>query len=347
MLFIQRPCESRDELFDREEELELALKCVRNNIWIAILGLRMSGKTSLAKVVANELKKEGCEYLYVNLVGVGGVRACAERILSSIPKSLVERVESLRGFLEAFNIRIGGEVRLRNRISSVRVLERLFLELSRKKKLIVVLDEVQDIMGGIKHFLALLYRLRTSTKDLNFIFTGSAIGLMKALLNPEPTSPLYGRTPIKIELRTWDEETALAFLERGLTECRVDYTDKELRGVTSILGTLIGWLSFYGLRRCMGMSHERSLKEAIEEAVKIAESEINNVLRFREGWARKALRMMVYGAKWSEMLRETSASTKALRDFLQTLKNLYLIVEEEGFYRISDPIYRRALLKMT
>jgi len=29
MLFIQRPCESREELFDREEGLELALKCIR------------------------------------------------------------------------------------------------------------------------------------------------------------------------------------------------------------------------------------------------------------------------------------------------------------------------------
>jgi len=46
-------------LFDRDEELELALKCVRSGVWIAILGLRMSGKTSLAKVVANELRREG------------------------------------------------------------------------------------------------------------------------------------------------------------------------------------------------------------------------------------------------------------------------------------------------
>ena len=347
MLFIQRPCESREELFDRKEELELALKCIRSGAWIAILGLRMSGKTSLAKVVANELRKEGFESLYVNLIGVGGVKACAERILSSIPKSFLERFESLKVFLEFLNIRVGGEVMLSRTISSTRVLEQLFLELSKRKKLIVILDEVQEIKGGIKQFLELLYRLRTTTKNLAFIFTGSAIGLMKTLLNPTPTNPLYGRSPIKIELRAWNEETALKYLEKGLSECKVSYTDRELREVISTLGTLPGWLSFYGLRRCVSLSHERGLREAEKEAIRIAESEVNNLLKTRENWAKKALRMMVYGARWSEILRETSISTRTLRDFLRTLKNLYLIAEEEGVYRISDPIYRKAILRLT
>ncbi len=346
MLFTQRPCETREELFDRDEEIELALRAVRRGAWIAILGIRMSGKTSLAKVVANELRREGFESLYVNLVGVGGIRACAERVLSSLPRSFLNRFESLKAFLEFFNIRVGGEVRLSRSISSARVLEQLFLELSRKKKLVVILDEVQDIRGGVRQFLELLYRLRTATKNLVFIFTGSAIGLMKTLLNPAPTSPLYGRSPIKIELKAWDEETALEFLREGLSECGIAHSDKELREVVSKLGTLPGWLSFYGLRRCIGLPHEKSLEEAETEAVKIAEDEIHNILESRGEWAKKALRMMAYGARWSEILAETGVSTRTLRDFLQTLRNLYLIAEDGGVYRISDPVYRRAALKI-
>ena len=306
----------------------------------------MSGKTSLAKVVANELRKEGFESLYVNLIGVGGVRACAERILSSIPKSFLEHFESLKVFLEFLNIRVGGEVKLSRTTSSTRVLEQLFLELSRKKKLIVVLDEVQEVKGGIKQFLALLYRLRTTTKNLTFVFTGSAIGLMKTLLNPTPTNSLYGRSPIKIELRAWNDETALKYLEKGLSECRVSYKDEGLREAIFTLGTLPGWLSFYGLRRCVGLSHERSLREAERESIKIAESEVSSILKARGDWAKRALRMMAYSARWSEILKETSISTRTLRDFLQALKNLYLITEEEGIYRISDPIYRKAILRL-
>ncbi|MGC8975674.1 MAG: AAA family ATPase, partial [Thermoprotei archaeon] len=331
----------------RDEELELALKCVRGGAWVAILGLRMSGKTSLAKVIASELKKESFESLYVNLIGVGGLRACAERILSSLPRPFVEHLESLKIFLEFFNVKVGGEVKLSHTISSARILERVFLELSRKKKLIVVLDEVQEINGGIKQFLALLYRLRTTAKNLTFVFTGSAIGLMKTLLYPAPTNPLYGRSPIKIELKAWEEETALEYLKQGLNECGVGYLTRELREVVFNLGTLPGWLSFYGLRRCVGLSHERSLREAEEEAIKIAENEIRNVLRNRGDWAKKALKMLAYGARWGEMLKETSVSAKTLSDLLQTTKSLYLVVEENDVYKINDPVYRKAVLRIT
>ena len=89
-------CESREELFDRDEELEITLKCIRNGVWVAILGPRMSGKTSLAKVSANILREEGYESIYVNLIGVKGVRECAERILGSIPRSFIERIGELK-----------------------------------------------------------------------------------------------------------------------------------------------------------------------------------------------------------------------------------------------------------
>lgn len=343
--FNQYPCESREELFDREEELELGIKCARNGVWIAILGLRMSGKTSLAKVIANELKREGFTPIYVNLVGVRGVRDSAERILESIPKGFLEKLEGFKGFLEALGVKMGAEVKFKPSTSATKTLEKLFLDLSKKRKLVVVLDEVQEIKGGVNHFLALLYRLRTSTRNLEFIFTGSAIGLMRTLLNPTPRSPLYGRTPIKIELKHWDEETARTYLETGLTECGAKYTNKEINQAINTLGTLTGWLSFYGLRRCIGLPHRKSLEEAKTEAMKIALEEIRNILKSREDWAKKSLRMMCYGARWSELLSETGASREALRTLLQTLKNLYLIDKEDSIYRIADPLYKATILK--
>ncbi len=344
-VFRQHPCESREELFDRDEELEIGLRCIRSGAWMAILGPRMSGKTSLAKVLANEARKEGYTPIYVNLTGVKGVRDAAERILSSIPRSLFDKLGELRGFLEALGVRMGVEMRLKSTASSTRILERLFLGLSRGRKLVVVLDEVQEIKGGVHHFLALLYRLVTSTRNIVFIFTGSAIGLMKTLLSPAPRSPLYGRTPIKVELKPWSRETAISYLTEGLHNCNAGFREAELEEAVTRLGTLPGWLSFYGLRRCIGQGHEESLKEAEEEAIRIALEEINNILRNRETWARRALRMMCYGARWSELLSETGASKEALSKFLRTLRNLYLVVEEDKVYRIADPIYRAAIIK--
>jgi len=83
-LFRQGPCEKRDELFDREEELGRTIEALRNNVWVAILGMRMSGKTSLAKVSANILSKEGFSYIYVDLRGTSSVSGMSRRIINSI-----------------------------------------------------------------------------------------------------------------------------------------------------------------------------------------------------------------------------------------------------------------------
>jgi AAA+ ATPase superfamily predicted ATPase len=348
-MFFQGPCESREELFDRDLELETVLKSIMNNTWVTILGLRMSGKTSLAKVAANIMKKEGYDYIYVNLIGVKGVRDASERILSSIPHGFFDQLREIKDYLESFGIKftnVNFEIKLKHGTSFTKILEKLFIELSKRKKLIIILDEAQEIKGGINHFLTMLYRLRTSTRGLVFIFTGSEIGLMKTLLNPSQKNPLYGRTPLKIELLPWNIQQSISYLENGFNKCQIKYTNKEIEEAISVLGTLPGWLSFYGLRRCLGITHEKALEEAIEQGINIAKNELKNILKSRELWAKKVLRMLAYGSRWAEILRETNASTKALNDYLKTLKNLYLITEENGLYRITDPIYRQAAIKI-
>jgi predicted AAA+ superfamily ATPase len=69
--------------------------------------------------------------------------------------------------------------------SKTRTMEEILTELSKRRRLIVILDEVQEIKGGINHFLSMLARLRNSTRNLSFLFTGSSIGLMDTLLHPE------------------------------------------------------------------------------------------------------------------------------------------------------------------
>ncbi len=330
-MFRQDPCRSRRELFDREEELNQLVKALKSNVWVAILGPRMAGKTSLAYVGANLL--EDFSVVYVDLRGTYTMKKAAERILNSLPQSklesLLERIKGIR--IGKFGIELKDS-------SAVDVMERLFSELHNG---IVILDEVQDVIYGVNHFLNLLARIRNSKRDINFVFTGSSIGLMRSLLEPSPKSPLYGRTPIKIELKPWDFKTAYAFLEKGLRECNVDYTGSEISETINELGTLPGWLNFYGLRRCLGKSHEKALEESTTEGVKVAKMELENLLKNRPAWARLVLRSLAFGARWHEML-ELGASKAGLLKFLKTLQNLYLISKEGEVYRISDPIYRRA-----
>ena len=344
-MFLQRPCESIDELFDRERELELSVKALRSGAWISVLGPRMSGKTSLAKVAARIMEGYGYDYVYVNLVDAQSVREAVKRILSSLPKRLIDKLHELSTILSAVGVKIGSsyiELKPRRGVSYCDILEKLFLELSKRSSIVIVLDEVQDVKLGVNHLLAALYRIRTSTNTVLFVFTGSAIGIMKTLLSPSSRNPMYGRSPIRIELEPWSRTTAREFLERGLKACRASYKDKELEEAIDILGTLPGWLSFYGLRRCIGIAHSIALQEALENSVNIARQELLKAIERRGTWARKALRYLAIGATWSELLNELQISTQTLRDFLDVLQRLYLVTRGGNIYRIADPVYREA-----
>ena len=56
-LFNLNPKESPKELFGREKELKELIDLIKAKRWVAVLGPRMVGKTSLLKVASTELKK--------------------------------------------------------------------------------------------------------------------------------------------------------------------------------------------------------------------------------------------------------------------------------------------------
>ncbi|MGB9895502.1 MAG: hypothetical protein ACPLN2_06315 [Thermoproteota archaeon] len=59
MLFDLHPKESPDELYSRSEEIEETIRLVRSNNWVAVLGPRMIGKSSLLKACRKPLENEG------------------------------------------------------------------------------------------------------------------------------------------------------------------------------------------------------------------------------------------------------------------------------------------------
>lgn len=69
-LFSLHPKEITEDLFGREQEIKELLNLVREKRWVAILGSRMVGKTSLIKAANRELKRMGIKAVYINLWGV-------------------------------------------------------------------------------------------------------------------------------------------------------------------------------------------------------------------------------------------------------------------------------------
>ena len=55
MLFDLNPKESPRELFGREKELDELIRLIKARRWVALLGPRMVGKTSIVKVANTRL----------------------------------------------------------------------------------------------------------------------------------------------------------------------------------------------------------------------------------------------------------------------------------------------------
>ena len=318
MLFDLHPKENIKDLFGRDEEYKELERLVKTE-WVAVLGRRMVGKSSLVKTFIKE--HDG---IYVNLSGARGFRDLILSIASQLGYSLKELSLDLK-FLE---------------LRWSRIAEDIFSRLGNK---IVALDEVQYVSSI--HFLRLLKRIWDAYPNIRIIFTGSMIGLINKLLNPSPSSPLYGRKPAVIYLQPFIREKSKEFLIRGFNELNMNVSMEEIENVVERLNGYPGWLAYYGNFRCVRkLDAETSLRSVIDEGAKIFEEELENFLKGkkRENYI-KALRVISIGARWSEIKNELIVNNKVLRDILMNLKNAMLIAEDDGYYYIPDPILRLAI----
>jgi len=327
--FTKRPRETLDEIFDREREIGQIRELLERREWIALLGSRMSGKTSLAKAVSRSLN---ARIVYADLTRVKGLRDVYSRIYTSLPQDVTSRLRETLEFLQAGPV----SVEFRKPTSSLENLLRSLCD----RRTVLILDEVQDVKTGVNHLIPIFHRLMNSCPNVSLIFTGSSIGLMRTLLEQEGDQPLAGRNPVRIALNPWDRRTAEEYLGRGLSECGISYTNEEVEEVLDNLGTLVGWLNFYGVNRCV-KSHQEALRESLEEAIGVSLSELRNVADTE--WKRKALRDLAVGTTWNELLRVSRVSTETLSKFLNKLDRLYLLTKEGNTYLLQDPVYRRAV----
>ncbi len=101
-LFDLNPKESPKELFAREKELDELVHLVEARRWVAILGPRMVGKTSLIKAANVKLENAGFKTVYVNLWGAqrtqGLLNALARGLNSS--KGLSQKIKDGIGRIE-------------------------------------------------------------------------------------------------------------------------------------------------------------------------------------------------------------------------------------------------------
>jgi AAA+ ATPase superfamily predicted ATPase len=353
-LFNLNPKETPRELFGREEEIEELIRLVRARRWVALLGPRMVGKTSLIKATNTKLEKTGIRAIYVNLWGTKGTHGLLSALADGInhEKTIAQKIRGVAQKIEGMSLRPGGiSISLSKKpITTMRDLLATIAE--QTQTCVIELDEVQELSVISGHLLKLLANIFNTYPNMVFVFTGSMFGLMKTLLEPTSTSPLYGRSPAKLHLQPFDKKTAREFLKKGLQEYNEPLDQGLIDQAVERLDGIPGWLTLYGNNVAVTKhSHLRALEDTISEGTKIVKDELEHFLEGRDRSLYLAsLKAAATSARWKELrgaietAKGSAVNDATVRNILENLKAAMLINEEEGAYRVGDPMLRTLLL---
>jgi len=223
---------------------------------------------------------------------------------------------------------------------------------SRGEKIILAFDEAQLLNGFRIDFPAIFAYAYDYLDSLQFILTGSEVGLLYDFLKiNDPNSPLYGRYMEEIRLKRL--ERAIEFLRLGFREAGLKPLDEDLENAVDALDGVIGWLSYYGLTSIrIGDTGRKALEATLEIGSKIVYEEVSKLLnRLNSSKYMVILKALaVSPLRWSEIknilvAKYGVAYDKNLSNLLSKLIKTGIVVKEDELYRIADPVYQYALRK--
>ncbi len=324
MLFDLRPKERREDLFDREEELGLLVRGLRDYPIVLVLGPRRVGKTSLIKVSMG---------MHSGRHTMLDVRALYFEH-GPVPKSVLAREIS-----RSFGL---GETRsLMEALSSLQAVGGG----------VVCLDEAQYLrLGGIDYRTILAWAA-DHLEDVRLIVTGSEEGILRDFLALEdPHSPLFGRAVLEIRIGPFDEPRAVEFLVRGAEELGKSCSREEATEVHRKLGGIPGWLTLYGhLRFREGMGMGEALEKTLTEGHRMVMAELEPIIEPSRKRYMAILKAVAAGLRtWKDIKAFTEARAGPISDFrftnlLKRLLKYGILVKDEGVYRFQDPVLEGAI----
>lgn len=346
IFFDERPKETRENLYDRDEELSLLQSAISEPI-VLLTGIRRIGKTSILKVFLNNIN---LPYALIDArISLSSYRALYT-IFSDI-LSQINRKKSIKSILQHFrgisilgvNISLSWDPEERASISQI------LDKINETGRVIIAFDEAQNLRGKLSNeILSILAHCYDYCKNITFILTGSEIGLLYDFLKIEdPSSPLYGRHLEEVRVNKFDSKKSLDFLKKGFEQARITAPDEILEYAVDKLDGIVGWLTEFG-HRCLKVKAveksvvddilELAMKTTVEELSHFSKEYIIIVEAIARGFTR-----------WSEIKKYFEDKKKRiiydaeLRRYLTILeKRGYVIKTDRGKYELADPVIKSA-----
>ncbi|WP_243680241.1 ATP-binding protein [Vulcanisaeta souniana] len=315
--FDTRPKVSRDFVFGRDDVINEVERLLNSGFWPVILGPRRVGKTTVMRVVINEL---GGIYIDVSTI-MGGLKGLGLRLIDEV-KRLNIRVKLNLAMLQL-------DIERRPMV----IIEGLIRELG---DVVIGIDEVQNIISPkLPSLLSVAY----NESRVRFIFSGSLVGTTRLIMKSPPES--LGRPLIRFELRPFTREQSIEFLRISSRNCGINISDIEIENAVNEFDGIVGWLTYYGSLRSSGKSHPEAMEALRSIAREVIKDELSKLGRY-ELVTYRALATLSR-ARWIEIKRLAeslighSIDDKTFTTGLKALVNMYMVREvERGIYEVID-----------
>ncbi len=359
MFFDPRPKEKREDLFDRERELEGFSKSLGYSPLILILGARRTGKTSLMNVALKETRQP---YVMIDLRGLPynpsradllrRFEAGFKRVSGGWRSSLLEALTRVRGvsvLWSGVSFSWG-----KSGVDLAELFDSVDEWASRAGvKFLVAFDELQIVRGeaGLPRLFA---HVADTDRNVVLVVSGSEVGVLFDFLGfDDPRSPLYGRHYSEITLNKLSEAESMEFLRVGFEQLGLRVQDDVLVYAVEQLDGVIGWLTRFGARCRELKSCAKSIVDSVAyEGGRLAREEAASLPARSKRYSTILNHLAkAESARWNEIKRVLEAReghTITNTAFTQALSNLVkmgFIEKRDDVYSIYDPLLRRGLLE--
>ncbi|CAB49902.1 AAA family ATPase [Pyrococcus abyssi] len=361
MLFDPRPKEKREDIFDREKEIDEIESAIRDYPITLILGIRRVGKSSLLKAVLNEM--EGGIYIDVRklyfesggwITNVHLAKALEEAINSlkePFKRILISSLKSIEGISVS-----GVKVRFTHRVSLSSLLERL----NEQGEVILAFDEAQYLKfygkSGRKEFLAMVAYAYDNLPNVSFVFTGSEVGLLHDFVGvSDYDSPIYGRVYREVTIEPFSRETSISFLRAGFEEAGVEVKEEEIKEAVDVLGGIPGWLVEFGYHYVKLGSFEEAMRMVLKRAEELVKGELEELKKRSPRYVLVLKAISLGFNRWKSIKEFVEARSgripnSRLASILENLQNMSWIrpvfEDNEKRYKILDPVVERIIKEL-
>ena len=339
---------------DREDEMERIASYLNGENHLILISPRRYGKTSLIRKIVNESKRN---YVFLDIQIVLSVEDFASQLLKKVYR--IFPVQKLKSYIKSFRLipvvninPVTGEPEISFKPGSreltpledvLNLIEKLGTD---KKKIIVVLDEFQDIFRIDKTLDRFLRSVMQNQRHINYIFMGSSESMIREIFEKKSSS--FYRFGTLMTLGKIGKDKFTLFLKEKFA----DITDKskelsqEILGITDSHPYYTQQLASTVWELLVRFGFSSGIVETA--ANEIVQSHDNDYERLWNNFNRTDM-MVLNGMSASYVsplsdefsrLFGTGASSTVFST-LQRLTHKGIILKEGSVYNIDDPFFKR------